>query len=131
MTLRTDKVARAFDASTHVNNLTTLIKHTCGLIAAHAVLNLVHAVVPDSARGRSLRINAALPASCAAAMTVLFATAPQPREVADPLTEYAGSWQITAYGTVFLAYLTTALVSGCRLCSTILILAGQRHFSFV
>ncbi|MGM0351846.1 MAB_1171c family putative transporter [Streptomyces sp. ECR3] len=116
MTLRTDKVARVFDASAHVNNLTTLIKHTCGLIAAHAVLNLVHAVVPESARGRSLRINAVLPASCAAAMTVLFATAPQPREVADPLTEYAGSWQITAYGTVFLAYLTTALVSGCRLC---------------
>jgi hypothetical protein len=116
MTLRTDEVARNFDASAHVNNLTTLIKHTCGLIAAHAVLALVHAVAPEPARGRSLRINGVVPTLCAVAMTGLFAAAPRPEEVADPLTEYAGSWQITAYGIVFLLYLTMALVSGCRLC---------------
>jgi hypothetical protein len=116
MTLRTDEVARAFDTFAHVNNLTTLIKHTCGLVAAHAVLTLVRAVAPETARGRSLCSHAAVPALCATAMTGLFAAAPRPEEVTDPLTEFADAWQITAYGIVFLLYLTMALVSGFQLC---------------
>lgn len=116
MTLRADPVSHHLDAGLGVNNLSALGKHLCGLVAAHAVLTFVHDVAYEKANVRTFRLNAGVPVLVAALLIVLFFTTPQPSEAADLLTDYATSWQITAYGIAWTSYLGTALVSACGLC---------------
>ncbi|MCG3039002.1 hypothetical protein L7D48_00175 [Streptomyces sp. S1A] len=117
MTVRPLPVAHAMDRLLHVNNLSFLVKHLCGIVAAAAVLSFVNDMSERRTPGlKGARLHAAVPATAAAAITALFFATPQPFEATDILTDYADDWRIAAYGTVWTAYLGTALLSATRLC---------------
>ncbi|WP_340377207.1 MAB_1171c family putative transporter [Streptomyces sp. SS7] len=117
MTLRLPFIAIPMDAALQVNNLSSLGKHLCGIVAAHAVLTFVHDMAQERAFGfKSSRVHLLVPVAASATIMALFFASPHPHEAVDPLTEYASDWNIAAYGVVWTAYLGAALVSASRLC---------------
>lgn len=117
MTVRPLPVAHALDRLAHVDNLSFLIKHLSGILAAAAVLSFVNDMSERRTPGlKGVRLHTAVPVTAAAAITALFFVTPQPFEADDLLTDYAHDWRITAYGAVWTAYLSAALFSATRLC---------------
>ncbi|MEU3904159.1 MAB_1171c family putative transporter [Streptomyces goshikiensis] len=114
VTLRVPGIMHALDDWFHVNNLSTLIKHWTGIVAAGAVVDFVAAISrPDSRRGLRPRHYTALAAM--AILAVLFQFVPREHEVTDFFQETAGSGWATTYYTVFMAYLGFAMATSTRL----------------
>ncbi|MDT3397706.1 MAB_1171c family putative transporter [Streptomyces sp. B1866] len=108
MTLRVPDVMRAIDGAVGVNNLSTLLKHALGIVAAASVLEFVVVITrPEERAGARVRLGAA--GAAMAAMGVLFAFVPRADEDVDFFERSAGSGIATAYQTVWLAYLGTAM----------------------
>lgn len=124
MTLRLPGVMHALDDWAEVHNLSTLIKHLLGMIAAGAVVDFVVAIVrPETSRRPRARHYAALTAMTA--MTVLFAFfVPRRHEVTDFFKENAGNGWATVYYLVFVVYLGIAMAT-----ATWLFWGSARHAS--
>jgi len=117
MTVRPLPVAHTVDRLAHVGNLSFLIKHLSGILAAAAVLSFVNDMSERRTPGlKGVRLHTAIPVTAAAAIAALFFATPQPFEADDLLTDYAHDWRITAYGVVWTTYLSAALFSATRLC---------------
>lgn len=115
MTLRLPGVMHALDERAGVNNLSTLVKHCLGMIAAGAVVDFVVAVArPET--GRRLRVRHYVALTAMAVMAVLFVFfVPRPREVTDFSMENTGNGWATAYYLVFVVYLGIAMATATRL----------------
>ncbi|MCY0931604.1 hypothetical protein OTB20_36560 [Streptomyces sp. H27-H1] len=124
MTLRLPGVMRTLDDGAGVNNLSTLIKHCLGMIAAGAVVDFVVAIArPETGRRLRARHYAALTAMTA--MTVLFAFfVPRPHEMTDFFEETAGNGWATVYYLLFVVYLGIAMAT-----ATWLFWGSARHAS--
>ncbi|WP_411107623.1 MAB_1171c family putative transporter [Streptomyces sp. cmx-4-9] len=115
MTLRLPGVMHALDDRAGVNNLSTLVKHWLGMIAAGAVVDFVVAIArPET--GRRLRPRHYVALAAMTAMGVLFFfLVPRPREVTDFFEQNAGDGWATAYYLVFVVYLGIAMATATRL----------------
>lgn len=110
-------VADAVDRVTAVPNLSTLLKHLAVVYGDTAMLDVVRAVAgkarpPAASRSRALvsrRRYALASAATAVVMTALFIATPRRHEVANYLTSYAGTPQVTAYWIVWLGLLGACL----------------------
>lgn len=124
MTLRLPGVMRALDEWAGVNNLSTLVKHWLGMIAAGAVVDFVVAIArPET--GRRLRTRHYVALTAMAVMAVLFFFfVPRPREVTDFFEKNAGNGWATAYYLVFIVYLGIAMAT-----ATWLFWGSARHAS--
>ncbi|MFE4637081.1 MAB_1171c family putative transporter [Streptomyces sp. NPDC056773] len=124
MTLRLPGVMRALDEWAGVNNLSTLVKHWLGMIAAGAVVDFVVAIArPETGRRLRTRHYAALTAMTA--MAVLFAFfVPRPREMTDFFEETAGNGWAGLYYLLFIVYLGISMAT-----ATWLFWGSARHAS--
>lgn len=124
MTLRLPGVMRGLDDWAGVNNLSTLVKHWLGVIAAGAVVEFVVAIArPETGRRLRARHYAALTAMTA--MAVLFAFfVPRTHEVTDFFEANAGHGWATVYYLVFVVYLGIAMAT-----ATWLFWGSARHAS--
>lgn len=124
MTLRLPGVMRTLDDWAGVNNLSTLVKHWLGMIAAGAVVDFVVAIArPETGRRLRARHYAALTAMTA--MAVLFAFfVPRPHEMTDFFEETAGNGWATVYYLLFVVYLGIAMAT-----ATWLFWGSARHAS--
>ncbi|MEV7524225.1 MAB_1171c family putative transporter [Streptomyces sp. NPDC091371] len=124
MTLRLPGVMHALDDRAGVNNLSTLVKHWLGMIAAGAVVDFVVAIArPET--GRRLRVRHYVALTAMTVMAVLFFVfVPRPREVTDFFAENAGNGWATAYYLVFVVYLGIAMAT-----ATWLFWSSARHAS--
>lgn len=114
MTLRHPAIMHAIDGGTGVNNLSTLLKHYLGIMAAAAVLEFVYVIArPHSRTGVRQRMAAV--GTTMAVLTVLFVFVPRRTEAEDFFEHSAGSLPATAYLLVWLAYLATAMAMATRL----------------
>ncbi|GHI82805.1 hypothetical protein Sxan_01690 [Streptomyces xanthophaeus] len=115
MTLRLPGVMHALDDWAGVNNLSTLIKHWLGMIAAGAVVDFVVAIArPET--GRRLRPRHCIALTAMTAMGVLFfLLVPRPHEVTDFFEENAGKGWATVYYLFFVVYLGIAMAIATRL----------------
>ncbi|MGW6985239.1 MAB_1171c family putative transporter [Streptomyces sp. NPDC054932] len=124
MTLRLPGVMHTLDAWAGVNNLSTLVKHWLGMIAAGAVVDFVVAIArPETGRRLRARHYAALVAMTS--MAVLFSFfVPRPHEVTDFFAHNAGNGWATVYYLVFVVYLGIAMAT-----ATWLFWGSARHAS--
>lgn len=124
MTLRLPGVMHALDDRAGVHNLSTLVKHCLGMIAAGAVVDFVVAIArPET--GRRLRARHYVALTAMAVMAVLFIFfVPRPHEVTDFSMENAGNGWATAYYLVFVVYLGIAMAT-----ATWLFWGSARHAS--
>ncbi|MGW9715146.1 MAB_1171c family putative transporter [Streptomyces albidoflavus] len=116
MTVRPVAIASAADQFVHITNLSFLLKHVCGTVAAAAVLTFVGDMAEIHGNFRASRMHRAVPIVTVTALVSLFLATPQPIEADDLLTDYASQATILVYGLVWTAYLGTALASATRLC---------------
>lgn len=124
MTLRLPGVMHGVDDWAGVNNLSTLIKHWLGMIAAGAVVDFVVAIArPET--GRRLRARHYVALTAMTVMGVLFAFfVPRTHEVTDFFEENAGDGWATLYYLVFVIYLGIAMAT-----ATWLFWGSARHAS--
>ncbi|MEU2894272.1 hypothetical protein EQK42_20605 [Streptomyces albidoflavus] len=116
MTVRPVAIASAADQATHITNLSFLLKHVCGTVAAAAVLTFVADMAESKGNFRASRMHRAVPVVTILALITLFLATPQAAEADDLLTDYADHATILAYGLVWTAYLGAALASATLLC---------------
>ncbi|MER5183282.1 MAB_1171c family putative transporter [Streptomyces sp. NPDC002896] len=116
MTVRPVAIASAVDEQLHVTNLSFLIKHICGTIAAASVLTFVADMAESKTGVRASRLHKAIPAVTIVLLAVCFFATPQPHQAEDLLADYADHATILAYGVVWTFYLGTALLSATLLC---------------
>ncbi|MFD6040463.1 MAB_1171c family putative transporter [Streptomyces koyangensis] len=116
MTVRPVAIASAADQATHVTNLSFLLKHVCGTVAAAAVLTFVADMAESKGNFRASRMHRAIPVVTILALGTFFFATPQPTEADDLLTDYAEHATILAYGLVWTVYLGAALASATQLC---------------
>lgn len=111
MTLRLPGVMLRLDDWAGVNNLSTLVKHWLGMIAAGAVVDFVVAIArPET--GRRLRVRHYVALTAMTVMAVLFAFfVPRPQEVTDFFEHNAGNGWATVYYLVFVVYLGIAMAT--------------------
>lgn len=110
MTLRLPSVMHGLDDGVGVNNLSTLIKHSLGMIAACAVVDFVVAVVrPED--GRRIRPRHYITLAAIALMALLFQFVPRQHEVDDFFEANVGEGWATAYHGVFVVYLGIAMAT--------------------
>ncbi|MFD7256380.1 MAB_1171c family putative transporter [Streptomyces sp. NPDC059874] len=124
MTLRLPGVMHGLDDRAGVNNLSTLVKHWLGVIAAGAVVDFVVAIArPET--GRRLRLRHYVALTAMGVMAVLFAFfVPRPHEVTDFYEENVGNGWATIYYLVFVVYLGIAMAN-----ATWLFWGSARHAS--
>ncbi|WP_416484268.1 MAB_1171c family putative transporter [Streptomyces sp. CL12] len=116
MTLRPGAATVAVDHHLHITNLSFLLKHTCGIIAAAAVLAFVADMAEAKGNFRPSRMHRAVPIVTVALLAGMFFATPQPVEADDLLTDYANHATILGYGLAWTVYLGTALSSATALC---------------
>lgn len=110
MTLRLPGVMHGLDDRVGINNLSTLIKHWLGMIAAGAVLDFVVAIArPET--GRRVRPRHYVALTAMALMAVLFQFVPRRHEVEDFFEANVGQTWATAYYLVFIVYLGIAMAT--------------------
>ncbi|WP_421673953.1 MAB_1171c family putative transporter [Streptomyces griseofuscus] len=117
MTVRPGAIASAVDKHLHVTNLTFLIKHICGTVAAASVLTFVADMAESKTEMRVSRLHKAVPAITVVLLAACFFVTPQPHEAEDLLADYADHATILAYGVIWTSYLGAALLSATLLCS--------------
>lgn len=112
MTLRLPGVMHGLDERAEVNNLSTLVKHWLGMIAAGAVVDFVIAIArPESESGRRVRPRHYAAMTAMALMAALFQLVPREREVDDFFEANVGESWATAYYLVFVIYLGIAMAT--------------------
>ncbi|GAA2273406.1 hypothetical protein GCM10010368_48500 [Streptomyces roseiscleroticus] len=116
MTVRPDQVASAVDEYLHVTDLSFLIKHVCGTVAAASVLTFVADMAETRTGIRASKLHKVVPVATVLLLGACFFATPQSHEADDLLTDYADHVTIVAYGVVWTAYLGTALFSATLLC---------------
>ncbi|MDK1472600.1 hypothetical protein QNO07_04015 [Streptomyces sp. 549] len=110
MTLRLPDVMTTLDGHTGVNNLSTLLKHLLGVLAAASLLEFVFGMTrPDNRSGQRLRL--AVTGTVMAVLVALFAVMPRETEVADFYETSAGSVTATGYLLVFFGFLGSAMAA--------------------
>ncbi|MFE2287117.1 MAB_1171c family putative transporter [Streptomyces sp. NPDC059443] len=115
MTLRLPEVIRGLDEWAGINNLSTLVKHWLGMIAAGAVVEFVVAIArPETGRRPRTRHYVALTAMTVMAVLFIFLV-PRPYEAADFFEENVGHGWATVYYLVFVVYLGIAMATATRL----------------
>lgn len=108
MTLRLPAVMRLIDGGTGVNNLSTLVKHLLGILAAAALLEFVYGITrQDGTEGRRPRMITT--AGAMAALVVLFALIPREAQAEEFFETHTGAPAATAYLLVWFGYLGTAM----------------------
>lgn len=116
MTVRPVDIASAVDEHLHVTNLSFLIKHICGTVAAASVLTFVADMAESKTGMRVSRLHKAIPVVTVVLLASCFIATPQPHEAEDILADYADHATILAYGVVWTSYLGAALLSATLLC---------------
>ncbi|MGW8882886.1 MAB_1171c family putative transporter, partial [Streptomyces mirabilis] len=116
MTVRPVAIATAVDEHLHVTNLSFLIKHICGTVAAASVLTFVADMAESKTGIRVSRLHKAVPVVTVLLLAACFFATPQPHEAEDLLADYADHATILAYGVVWTSYLGAALLSATLLC---------------
>ncbi|GHE54044.1 MAB_1171c family putative transporter [Streptomyces cellulosae] len=116
MTVRPVAIASAVDGHLHVTNLSFLVKHICGTVAAAAVLTFVADMAESKTGMRASRLHKAVPVVTVVLLAACFFATPQPHQAEDLLTDYADHATIVAYGVVWTSYLGAALFSATMLC---------------
>ncbi|MEV6956539.1 MAB_1171c family putative transporter [Streptomyces sp. NPDC051183] len=114
MTLRLPGIMHSIDTWTRTNNLSTLIKHWVGIIAAGAFIDFVVAIARPE-RERRMRPRHYVALTTMALMAALFQVLPREHEVTDFFEETTGNGWATAYYTVFATYLGVAMATATRL----------------
>ncbi|WP_328886147.1 MAB_1171c family putative transporter [Streptomyces sp. NBC_00316] len=116
MTVRPVAIALTVDEYLHVTNLSFLVKHICGTVAAAAVLTFVADMAESKTGVRASRLHMAVPVVTIVLLAACFFATPQPHQAKDLLTDYADHATILAYGVVWTSYLGAALLSATLLC---------------
>ncbi len=116
MTVRPVAIASAVDEHLHVTNLSFLIKHVCGTVAAASVLTFVADMAESKTGMRVSRLHKAVPVVTVVLLATCFFATRQPHEAEDLLADYADHATIVAYGVVWTSYLGAALLSATVLC---------------
>lgn len=116
MTVRPGAIASAVDEHLHVTNLTFLIKHVCGIVAAASALTFVADMAESKTEMRVSRLHKAVPVVTVVLLAACFFATSQPHEAEDLLADYADHATILAYGVVWTSYLGAALLSATLLC---------------
>ena len=108
MTLRLPTVMNAIDGGTGVNNLSTLVKHLLGILAAAALLEFVYGITrQDGGEGRRARM--VITAVALTSLAVLFALVPRESQAEKFFETHTGTPAATAYLLVWFGYLGTAM----------------------
>jgi uncharacterized membrane protein len=109
-TVELPQVGPPFDAAVHVTNLSTLIKHLCGILAAASILEwVIGSTQPTSLLGHALAWRHVMTGAAMAALGCLFAFVPRV-ESSNFINSAPGYPVTTACEAVWLGYLGLAML---------------------